>query len=227
MGQTSRERFPALVLSSHRALDSVINPEPPSIRRSMPSVMMTVDEATGSTPLVDTAAARIRLERMFRAHHELIWRTLRRLGLSPDLAADTTQQAYLIAAERLENIRSGCERAFLFSTAIGLARTNFRRSQRCQLQSDMDLHVDPALRSEQVTNRCSAMELMDRVFAKTDEDLVTVFVLFELEGLSAPEISQLVNIPVGTVASRLRRARATFRAAARRMELAHHGELKS
>ena len=52
-------------------------------------------------------------------------------------------------------------------------------------------------------------------------------VLFELEGLSAPEISQLVNIPVGTVASRLRRARATFRAAARRMELAHAGELKS
>jgi RNA polymerase sigma-70 factor (ECF subfamily) len=189
--------------------------------------MMTVDEATVSTPLVDAAAARLRLERMFRAHHELIWRTLRRLGLSADLAADTTQQAYLIAAERLENIRSGCERAFLFSTAIGLARTNFRRSQRCQLQSDMDLHVDPALRSEQVTNRCSAMELMDRVFAKTDEDLVTVFVLFELEGLSAPEISQLVEIPVGTVASRLRRARATFRAAARRMELAHHGELKS
>lgn len=205
----------------------MIRQEPSSIRRSMPSAMMTVDEATGSTPLVDAAAARIRLERMFRAHHELIWRTLRRLGLSADLAADTTQQAYLIAAERLENIRSGCERAFLFSTAIGLARTNFRRSQRCQLQSDMDLHVDPALRSEQVTNRCSAMELMDRVFAKTDEDLVTVFVLFELEGLSAPEISQLVEIPVGTVASRLRRARATFRAAARRMELAHHGELKS
>jgi len=64
------------------------------------------------------------------------------------------------------------------------------------------------------------------VFAKTDADLVTVFVLFELEGLSAPEISELVDIPVGTVASRLRRARATFRAAARRMELACAGELK-
>jgi RNA polymerase sigma-70 factor, ECF subfamily len=193
----------------------------------MPSAMMTVDEAPAGAPLADAAAARMRLERMFRAHHELIWRTLRRLGLSADLAADTTQQAYLIAAERLENIRAGSERAFLFSTAIGLARTNFRRSQRCQLQSDMDLHADPSLRSEQLNNRCSAMELMDRVFSKTDPDLVTVFVLFELEGLSAPEISQLVNIPVGTVASRLRRARATFRAAARRMELAHAGELKS
>lgn len=193
----------------------------------MTSALMTIEEASLGVPLAETAAARLRLEKMFRSHHELIWRTLRRLGLSADLAADTTQQAYLIAAERLENIRTGSERAFLFSTAIGLARTNFRRSQRCQLQSDMDLHVDPALRSEQLTNRCSAMELMDRVFAKTDPDLVTVFVLFELEGLSAPEISQLVNIPVGTVASRLRRARATFRAAARRMELAHNGELRS
>jgi RNA polymerase sigma-70 factor (ECF subfamily) len=205
----------------------VISRDVPSIDERMPSAAMTVGEASASAPLADAASARIRLERMFRAHHELIWRTLRRLGLSADLAADTTQQAYLIAAERLSDIRSGCERAFLFSTAIGLSRTNFRRSQRCQLESDMDLHVDPALRSEEMTNRCSAMELMDRVFVNTDPDLVTVFVLFELEGLSAPEIAQLVNIPIGTVASRLRRARATFRAAARRMEIAQPGELKS
>jgi len=186
---------------------------------------MIIDGTAEETSLGARALAKIRLERMFRCHHELIWRTLRRLGLSADLAADTTQQAYLIAAERLSDIRIGSERAFLFSTAIGLARTQFRRSQRCQLQSDMDVHVDPGLRAEQVTNRCSALELMDRVFAKTDPDLVTVFVLFELEGLSAPEIAQLVDIPVGTVASRLRRARATFRAAARRMELAYAAQL--
>jgi RNA polymerase sigma-70 factor (ECF subfamily) len=192
----------------------------------MTSATMVIDGTAEEASLGARAAARIRLERMFRAHHELIWRTLRRLGLSGDLAADTTQQAYLIAAERLGDIRAGSERAFLFSTAIGLARTNFRRSRRCQLQSDMDVHVDPGLRAEQVTNRCSAVELMDRVFANTDPELVTVFVLFELEGLSAPEIAQLVDIPVGTVASRLRRARATFRAAARRMELAYAGQLR-
>jgi RNA polymerase sigma-70 factor, ECF subfamily len=190
----------------------------------MPSATMVVHEASASATAGGTLSARLRLERMFRAHHELIWRTLRRLGLSPDLAADTVQQAYLIAAERLDDIRTGSERAFLFSTAIGLARTNFRRSQRCQLQSDMDLHVDPGLKSEQLNNRCSAVQLMDRIFAKTHPDLVAVFVLFELEGLSAPEIAQLIDIPVGTVASRLRRARSTFKAAARRMELSRHGE---
>lgn len=192
----------------------------------MPSATMMIEQTVEEASLGARAASKIRLEQMFRLHHELIWRTLRRLGLSPDLAADTTQQAYLIAAERLVDIRFGSERAFLFSTAIGLARTNFRRSQRCQLESDMDVHVDPGARSEQVTNHCSAVELMDRVFANTDQDLVTVFVLFELEGLSAPEISELIDIPVGTVASRLRRARATFRAAARRMELACAGQAR-
>jgi RNA polymerase sigma-70 factor (ECF subfamily) len=190
----------------------------------MPSATMVVHEASASATAGGTLTARLRLERMFRAHHELIWRTLRRLGLSPDLAADTVQQAYLIAAERLDDIRTGSERAFLFSTAIGLARTNFRRSQRCQLQSDMDMHMDPGLKSEQLNNRCSALQLMDRIFAKTHPDLVAVFVLFELEGLSAPEIAQLIDIPVGTVASRLRRARSTFRAAARRMELSRNTE---
>src|SRR4051812_9242627 len=193
----------------------------------MPSATLTVQTASAEALLATPASSKLRLERMFRAHHELIWRTLRRLGLSADLAAATTQQAYLIAAERLSDIRSGSERAFLFSTAIGLARTNFRRSQRCQLESDMDLHRDPALRSEQVTSRCSALELMDRVFAKTDPDLVAVFVLYELEGMSAPEIAQLAEIPVGTVASRLRRARAAFKAAARRLEIAHAGEQRS
>jgi RNA polymerase sigma-70 factor (ECF subfamily) len=191
------------------------------------SVLSVGDAPTPrSTPLPVEGEAKARLEHMFKAHHELIWRTLRRLGLPPDQAADTTQQAYLIAAERLSAIREGSERAFLFSTAIGLARTSFRRAKRSQLESDMDLHADLGRHNEQFTDRVSVLELMDRIFVNTDETLVTVFVLFELEGLSAPEIAELVGIPVGTVASRLRRARATFRAAARRLEILHRGGQK-
>eukprot|EP00919_Chromeraceae_sp_WS-2016_P080387 GHVR01190104.1.p1 GENE.GHVR01190104.1~~GHVR01190104.1.p1 ORF type:complete len:201 (+),score=42.17 GHVR01190104.1:23-625(+) len=161
-------------------------------------------------------APKRRLEAMFRDHHQLIWRTLRRLGLSPDRASDTTQQAYLIAAERLDAIRLGSERAYLFSTAIRLARTHFRREKRCELDADMDLRTDPSQAREQAVQRCTARQIMDKIFSQTHPDLVTVFVLYELEGLSAPEISELVDIPIGTVASRLRRARQTFRAAAKR-----------
>lgn len=163
---------------------------------------------------------------MFRAHHELVWRTLRRFGLSPEAAADATQQAFLIAAERLDDIRMGSERAFLFGTALRLARTASRSDRRMQFEDDMDLHVDPGLRAEALTERQRAIELTDRVLSKLDPDLLTVFVLFELEEMSTPEIAKLIGIPVGTAASRLRRAREAFRAAVAKLERTFGGEVK-
>jgi RNA polymerase sigma-70 factor (ECF subfamily) len=82
----------------------------------------------------------------------------------------------------------------------------------------MDTRIDTQRPAEEVTNRRSAVELLDRVLSRMDEDLVTVFTLFELEGMSTPEIAELVQIPIGTAASRLRRARQSFRAAAQRLE---------
>src|SRR5215470_5793090 len=77
-----------------------------------------------------------RLERMFKAHHELVWRMMRRRGLAPDAAADTAQQAFLIAAERLDDIQRGSERAFLVGTALRLARSAARRTRLVQLEDD-------------------------------------------------------------------------------------------
>jgi RNA polymerase sigma-70 factor (ECF subfamily) len=45
----------------------------------------------------------------------------------------------------------------------------------------------------------------------------SVFVLFELEELTVPEIADMLELPIGTVASRLRRGRELFRAAATRL----------
>jgi RNA polymerase sigma-70 factor (ECF subfamily) len=171
-----------------------------------------------TTPLVDGSHARLRLEQMFRAHHQLIWRTLRRFGMSPDAAADGTQQAFLIAAERLDDIRPQSERAFLFGTAIRLAKAQHRKSQRVQLEGDMDVRVDPQRAVRDPSGRQTAVDLLDRVLTRMDSELVTVFILFELEGMSTPEMAELLHIPVGTAASRLRRARAAFRAGAARLE---------
>jgi RNA polymerase sigma-70 factor (ECF subfamily) len=172
----------------------------------------------GGSRATDEKAKKERLERMFRAHHELVWRTLRRLGLGPEQAADATQQAFLIAAERLDDIRQGSERAFLFGTALRLARTAYRTGRRWQLEDDMDHRADAGSRLEELVDRRRAVEVADRVLAQMDPTLLTVFVLFEIEGLSTPEIAELVGVPLGTAASRLRRAREAFRAAASRLE---------
>jgi RNA polymerase sigma-70 factor, ECF subfamily len=169
-------------------------------------------------PAAFTAAARERLKEMFEAHHELIWRAIRRQGFEPEVAADLAQQAFLIAAERLDDIRTGCERAFLLETGMRLARTASRRSNRVQLEEDMDLRITGAMRADDALDNRRATEVLDRVLAALTPDLRQVFLLFEVEGTSTPDIARLIGIPVGTVASRLRRAREAFLAEAARIE---------
>jgi RNA polymerase sigma-70 factor (ECF subfamily) len=179
----------------------------------------------GHVQRVSAQEKHARLAQLFRDHHAFIWRAVRRLGADPEVAADMTQQAYLIAAERFDDLKVGSERAFLFATAIGLAKTLHRRERRCQLEGDMD---DVSLLSgaeetdrasvDGVARRHDAQLLLQRVLSKMEPDVVTVFCLFELEGISAPEIAQLLEVPVGTVASRLRRARLQFREEATRLE---------
>ena len=119
-----------------------------------------------------------RLEAMFRAHHAVVWRALRRRGLAPEAAADATQQCFLIAAERLKDIRTDSERAFLLGTALRLALSAFRNSQRWQLGDDMDLHAGLVPAGEEALDQRRAIELLDRALSRLDPDLLEVFVLF-------------------------------------------------
>lgn len=159
-----------------------------------------------------------RLARMFETHHGFVVQTLRRLGLDQDVVSDAAQQAFLVASERLEKIRPGSEASFLFGTALRVARVARRKSERYQLEPDMDSRIDPGWQDDKMAARHAALQLTDRVLRRMDPDLVSVFVLFELEGRSTGEIAGIEGIPVGTAASRLRRARQAFRAAAVRLE---------
>jgi len=161
-------------------------------------------------------ADRARLERMFVAHHALVWRMLRRRGLDPDTAADATQQTFLVAAERLADIHLDSERAFLVGTALRVARAAGRARVRWQLETDMDQHMGDA---RNAADQRASLQLLDMALSKVDADLVEIFVLFEVEGLSSPEIAALMEIPLGTVASRLRRAREQFRVVVSRIQL--------
>lgn len=184
-------------------------------RRMLSSVAATEERSAMG---LGTGEKKQRLEQMFRAHHELIWRTLCRLGMSGDSAADATQQAFLIAAERLDDIRPGCERAFVLNTALRLGRSSDRRGRRCDLSEDMDIHPDHTSARENAARQYTAKSLLDQILADMDPDLIATFVLFELEGMSTAEIAESLDIPAGTVASRLRRGREAFRARATRLE---------
>jgi RNA polymerase sigma-70 factor (ECF subfamily) len=128
-----------------------------------------------------------------------------------------TQQAFVIAIERVADIWPGSERAFLIGTALRLARSARRLTARYCLDTELtDRLIQTAPHPEK---SASTLELLDRVLAQLDDGLVEVFVLFDIEGMSGPELARALGIPTGTVASRVRRARAAFRAAALRVEL--------
>ena len=67
-----------------------------------------------------------------------MWRALRRRGLSAEAAEDATQETFLLATERLDDIRPESEKAFLIATALRVAHTLGRKTVRWELDEDMD-----------------------------------------------------------------------------------------
>jgi RNA polymerase sigma-70 factor (ECF subfamily) len=167
----------------------------------------------------DPRAARFRS--LVETHFDFIWRSLRGLGVPPGSVDDAAQRVFLIASRKLDDINAGSERAFLFRTSMGVAanvRRTVARRREVFDEATLDAIVDEAPDAERTVELRERRALLDRVLAGMNEDLRTVFVLFVLEGVSGPEIAQLLGISEGTVASRLRRAREAFHKLSKRAQ---------
>jgi RNA polymerase sigma-70 factor (ECF subfamily) len=166
---------------------------------------------TASTQLGLDAPKRLRS--MLEQHFRFIFRSLRRLGVQPADLDDATQRVFIVASDNLERIEPDKERAFLFGTATRVA-ANARRAQsnRLTLQSDSERNAAAvsAPAPDELLERKQSRALLDSVLDELPADLRAIFVLYELEGMSSPEIARLLDLPLGTVASRLRRARDRF-----------------
>ncbi len=153
------------------------------------------------------------LRRLVKDHYDFIWRLLARLNVSGPEVDDAAQQVFmvLVSRERL-TIKVGSERAFLYGVALRVAK-EFRRRAQNQLNHvspDADTLVDRAPDIEAVAEQRQARRQLDRILEGMPENLKEAFILFELEDMTVPQIAELLGIPTGTVASRLRRARALF-----------------
>jgi RNA polymerase sigma-70 factor (ECF subfamily) len=77
--------------------------------------------------------------------------------------------------------------------------------------------LDPAPSVEDRIDHARARAALEAILDAMPLDLRTVFVLYELEQVTMAEIATILELPAGTVASRLRRAREQFQAATRRL----------
>jgi RNA polymerase sigma-70 factor (ECF subfamily) len=168
---------------------------------------VAVDELESSPPVSPE-----RVAGLVREHYAFVWRLLRRLGVGEGDADDAAQRVFLVAAGRLAGVAQDRERAFVYGVALNVgarARRSLgrRREEPIESAGEREAHE---LNGEQLLERRQALALLDQLLDEMPEDLRLIFVLFELEELSTPQIAELCAIPVGTVASRLRRARTDF-----------------
>jgi RNA polymerase sigma-70 factor, ECF subfamily len=167
---------------------------------------------------------------LYEDHADVVWRTLRRLGLSEFDAKDALQEVFIVAHLRGASYdpQRGSERAWLFGITCNVARSERRRVQRFDRQpSEVELgrsHSSPSLLSEASRrssdgDACAQSRDLEgallRALDKLSPEHRVVFEMFEIEGLTSAAIAQEIDVPVGTVYSRLHHARQDLRHALR------------
>ncbi len=170
-----------------------------------------------------------RLRGLVDRYVDFVARVLRNAGTPEAEIDDDVQRTFIAVSNRLDDVRPDAEKSFLLQTALRMAaharRTLARRRE--VHDSDAQLRLQGPLHPEQMLDQKRARELLDEVLAEMPFDLRTVFVLYELEELSMTEIAAALQIPSGTVASRLRRARADFRERVSALSGVSHAEVGS
>jgi RNA polymerase sigma-70 factor (ECF subfamily) len=154
----------------------------------------------------------VRLRQLVDTHVQLVARILRNAGTADADVDDDVQRVFIALSNRLDDVRLGAERAFLVQTALNVAAHSRRTAARRRetLTESPPEAGDPVAGPEELAERRQLRRTLDQLLGAMDADLRSVFVLFELEEMTTVEVANILDIPTGTVASRLRRARSDF-----------------
>ena len=141
-------------------------------------------------------------------------RYARALTRDTDAAEDLVQDCASRALSRLHLFEAGTNmRAWLFTVMHNLHRQNLRKVSRRPANDQMSEEIENRLASiDDATQRLAVRDL-DRAMAELPEEQRQVVLLIGLEDMSYQDTATILDIPVGTVMSRLARARERLRRA--------------
>lgn len=160
----------------------------------------------------EASAAGPSFEELYAGQFDFVWRNLRRLGVPEAAVEDAVQDTFLVVHRRLSDLRADASpRAWLFSIALRVAHDYHRRVRRKPVVAfDAERQAGSDEGPFEHTAAAQAARALRSFLASLDEGKRAVFVLAELEQMSAPEMSQALGIGVNTIYSRLRGARERF-----------------
>ena len=137
-----------------------------------------------------------------------------RMVSSREDAADISQEAFLRAWEKIRTLRDAPFKSWLFQIAVNLCYDHFRRGRRYGAMPDEEQGgkiVGLGVAMPDPQERAEANE-RNRVvrdsIAALEHDMRTALILRDINGMAYDEIASVLRVPLGTVKSRIARARA-------------------
>lgn len=160
------------------------------------------------------------LETVYRANLPFVWRSLRRLGVEEAWLPDAAHDVFVVVHRQLAGFEGRSSlKTWLFGIALRVARGyRIRASRRAQPVEASAVGSADAVSAElacDTTDRVEAQRLVRRALERLQEDRRIAFVLSDLEDMTANEIAAALDLPLGTVYTRIRLARRDFESALR------------
>ena len=157
------------------------------------------------------------------AYQDIVFNTALRIMDDEDQAADATQNAFLSAFRGINSFRGGSFRAWLLRTVTNACYDEFRRKKRrptTPLEPETDdgeeietprWLTDPTDSPEEQLEKAELEHAIEHCLQALPTDFRTVVVLADIQGLDYAEVAEAIHRPVGTIRSRLARARLRLR----------------
>ncbi|MGH1340201.1 MAG: RNA polymerase sigma factor [Nannocystales bacterium] len=155
-------------------------------------------------------------EVLFAEQHDFVRRSALALGVPARFADDVVQDVFLVALRRLSDLRPDASaRGWLYGILRNVSRRAKAKDAR---RPPLHLAKDSEAPPDEALDWRRAAGVVESFMAELDDEKREVFVLCELEGMTAPEASAATSVNLNTVYSRLRTVRALFSKAVAREE---------
>ena len=167
---------------------------------------------SAAVPLVVTTPQAANFTTIFDDHFDYVWFTLRRFGVPSRDLDDIAHDVFVLVYQHLDKYDPERPiRPWLFGFAYRAA-SDYRRlaRHRVELFDEPSDGVDGAPSAADRAASRQALDLVWTALEQLDLDRRAVFVLHDVEGYSAPEVADALQIPLNTAYSRLRIAREQF-----------------
>jgi RNA polymerase sigma-70 factor (ECF subfamily) len=155
---------------------------------------------------------------VFLRYGDFVWRTLQRLGVRESDLEDVTQEVFVVVHRQLGAF-GGRSRltTWLYAICARVASTHRRRAwvrrelPTAEVPDGPSASAGPDRSLDDARERQKLTEILDLM----DLEKRSLFVMFEIDEMPCEEIAELLDVPVGTVHSRLHSARQEFKNALR------------